>query len=92
MMPVPGRMSSVTSVYWSVSLNVPALICSKTSTMSGILIVLMVSIWRSASMAISSPVSSDLIQMPHVAFTLRVVRSIDACSRWSGVCVGPRCA
>ena len=60
MIPVPGRMSSFVNVYLSASVNLPSLICWNASTISGILMTLMVSIWRSASMAISSPVSIDL--------------------------------
>jgi hypothetical protein len=42
--PVPGCESACTNVYLSVSLNLPALICSSASIISGILIVLIVSI------------------------------------------------
>ena len=42
--PVPGCASAAANVYLSVSLNLPALICSNTSIISGILIVLIVSI------------------------------------------------
>ena len=44
MMPVPGCESACANVYLSVSLNFPAFICSKASTISGILMVLIVSI------------------------------------------------
>jgi len=58
--PVPGCESAAAKVYLSVSLKRPALTCSSTSIIRGILIVLIVSMRRSAPMAISSPVCSDL--------------------------------
>ena len=44
MVPVPGCESASHEVYLSVSVNLPALICSNTSIINGILIVLIVSI------------------------------------------------
>jgi hypothetical protein len=43
------------------------------------LIVLIVSIWRSALIAASSPLSIDLMKTPQVALTLRVIVSIAVC-------------